>query len=132
MEITPLQTEQRARTPDGGTFAGSTRKMERQSGQLTFIHSLRWCVHRESPVVAPAESRGHRCVDQQYKPSREGSWRTSSSPLPAGSPVVPKSACVAGSSPPRSRASSAELDPDGLDDPCRRSNPRVDPARSTG
>ena len=40
MAITPLHTEHRARTPDGGTFAGSTRKMERQSGQLTFIHSL--------------------------------------------------------------------------------------------
>jgi len=34
MEITPPQTEQRARTPAGGTFAGSTRKIERQSGQL--------------------------------------------------------------------------------------------------
>jgi len=41
MLITPLHTEQRARTPDGGTFVGSTRKIERQSGQLTFIHSLR-------------------------------------------------------------------------------------------
>ncbi|HEY3133343.1 MAG TPA: hypothetical protein VGJ47_01830 [Gemmatimonadaceae bacterium] len=39
--ITPLHTEHRARTPEGGTLAGSTRKMERQSGQLTFIHSLR-------------------------------------------------------------------------------------------
>jgi len=54
MVITPLHTEHRARTPDGGTLAGSTRNMERQSGQLTFIHSLQWCAHRESPVAAPA------------------------------------------------------------------------------
>src|SRR5947199_366783 len=39
--MTPLHTEQRARTPEGGTLAGSTLKIERQSGQLTFIHSLR-------------------------------------------------------------------------------------------
>jgi N-acetylglucosamine-6-phosphate deacetylase len=54
MEMTPLQTEQRARTPEEGTLAGSTRKMERQSGQLTFIHSLRSDVHREMPAAAPA------------------------------------------------------------------------------
>ena len=52
--ITPLQTEHRARTPFGGTFAGSTRKIERQSGQLTFIHFLRSCEHRVSPAAAPA------------------------------------------------------------------------------
>jgi hypothetical protein len=40
IDITPLHTEHRARTPAGGTFAGSTRKIERQSGQLTFIHFL--------------------------------------------------------------------------------------------
>jgi len=51
--MTPLQTEQRARTPLGGTLAGSTLKMDRQSGQLTFIHSLRSGVHRESPAAAP-------------------------------------------------------------------------------
>ncbi len=34
--ITPPQTEQRARTPAEGTFAGSTRKTERHSGQETF------------------------------------------------------------------------------------------------
>jgi hypothetical protein len=41
MVITPLHTEHRARAPDGGTLAGSTRKIERQSGQLTFIRCLR-------------------------------------------------------------------------------------------
>jgi hypothetical protein len=35
--MTPPQTEQRARTPVAGTLAGSTRKMERHSGQVTFI-----------------------------------------------------------------------------------------------
>ena len=54
MLMTPLQTEHRARTPLGGTFAGSTRKIERQSGQLTFIHSLRSCEPRVSPAAAPA------------------------------------------------------------------------------
>jgi len=34
--ITPPQTEQRARTAADGTFAGSTRKTERHSGQETF------------------------------------------------------------------------------------------------
>jgi hypothetical protein len=53
MEMTPLHTEQRARTPEEGTFAGSTRKMERQSGQLTFIHPLRSGVYRETPATAP-------------------------------------------------------------------------------
>src|SRR2546423_2202770 len=52
--MTPLQTEHRARTPLGGTFAGSTRKIERQSGQLTFIHSLRSCEPRVSPALALA------------------------------------------------------------------------------
>lgn len=36
-EITPPHTEHRARTPAAGTFAGSTRKTDRHSGQLTFI-----------------------------------------------------------------------------------------------
>lgn len=40
MEITPPQTEQRARTPVAGTFAGSTRKTERHSGQETVIVSI--------------------------------------------------------------------------------------------
>ena len=54
MEITPPQTEQRARTPDGGTLDGSTRKIERQSGQLTFIRSLQSDARRERPAAAPA------------------------------------------------------------------------------
>src|SRR5687768_16627143 len=45
----PLQTEHRAFTPVGGTFAGSTRKTERQSGQLTFISEL-------PPSVTPCEA----------------------------------------------------------------------------
>jgi hypothetical protein len=35
--ITPPHTEQRARTPASGIFAGSTRKMDPHSGQTTFI-----------------------------------------------------------------------------------------------
>src|SRR5450759_414205 len=91
MEMTPLHTEHRARTPEGGTLAGSTRNMERQSGQLTFIHSLRSCVHRESPAAVPAASRAHRCVCQQYKLSQEDSWRTFSSRSQVGSPDAQRS-----------------------------------------
>jgi hypothetical protein len=54
IEMIPLHTEQRARTPFGGTFAGSTLKMERQSGQLTFIQPLRSCESRGWPAKAPA------------------------------------------------------------------------------
>jgi hypothetical protein len=54
MEMTPPQTEQRARTPEGGTFAGSTLNIERQSGQLTFIRSLQPAGCREKPAAAPA------------------------------------------------------------------------------
>jgi hypothetical protein len=49
--MTPLHTEQRARTPFGGTLAGSTRKIDLQSGQLTFIQPLRSCERRE-PLAA--------------------------------------------------------------------------------
>jgi len=35
--ITPPHTEQRARTPDTGTLAGSTRKTDPHSGQETFM-----------------------------------------------------------------------------------------------
>jgi hypothetical protein len=43
--ITPLQAEHRARTPPGGTFAGSTRYVVEHCGQLTFITHLQR--HRE-------------------------------------------------------------------------------------
>src|ERR1700686_762526 len=94
MEMTPLQTEHRARTPEGGTLEGSTRKMERQSGQLTFIHSLRSGGHRESPAAAPAALRAHRYVDQQYKLSQEGSWRTFSFRSQVGSLGGQRSMCA--------------------------------------
>ncbi len=35
--ITPPHTEHRARTPPNGILAGSTRKIEPHSGQMTFI-----------------------------------------------------------------------------------------------
>ena len=37
MLMTPPHTEQRARMPAEGTFAGSTRNMDRHSGHVTFI-----------------------------------------------------------------------------------------------
>jgi hypothetical protein len=54
IEMTPLQTEQRARTPLGGTLEGSTRKIDLQSGQLTFIQPLQSCGCRVSLAAAPA------------------------------------------------------------------------------
>jgi hypothetical protein len=45
-EITPPQTEQRARTPPSGTFAGSTLKIDRQSGHVTFTAPPPWTPHR--------------------------------------------------------------------------------------
>src|SRR5689334_10774672 len=98
MLITPLQTEHRARTPFGGTLAGSTRKIERQSGQLTFIHSLQSCERRVSPAAAPVASRVRRFVYLPYKLSQAGSWRTFSFPLQVGWPDAPRSTCVASSS----------------------------------
>jgi hypothetical protein len=38
--ITPPHTEQRARTPETGTLAGSTRKTDPHSGQETFMTVL--------------------------------------------------------------------------------------------
>src|SRR3990170_1475477 len=54
MVMIPLHTEQRARTPVAGTLAGSTRKTERHSGQLTFIHFLPQCAHPGLRATAPA------------------------------------------------------------------------------
>jgi hypothetical protein len=96
IEITPPQTEQRARTPAGGTFAGSTRKIERQSGQLTFIHFLRSFAARVSQE-APAELHVRHCVYPQYKPSQAGSWRMFSSLSQVGSPAGRRSMYVGGS-----------------------------------
>jgi hypothetical protein len=96
IEITPPQTEQRARTPAGGTFAGSTRKIERQSGQLTFIHFLRSFAARVSQE-APAELHVRHCVYPQYKPSQAGSWRMFSFLSQVGSPAGRRSMYVGGS-----------------------------------
>jgi len=46
---TPRHTEQRARTPPAGTFAGSTRKTVEQVGQVTFM--------RQSPSSRPCSWR---------------------------------------------------------------------------
>ncbi len=62
--ITPPQTEQRARTPPSGTFAGSTRKTDRQSGHVTF----------NSP---PPRLRHSICVPGAVRPRacrRDGRW----------------------------------------------------------
>jgi hypothetical protein len=57
MAITPPHTEQRARTPASGILAGSTRKTELHSGQVTFMRrrSRESCsVHRsETPTGEP-------------------------------------------------------------------------------
>jgi len=61
--ITPLQAEQRARTPPVGTFAGSTRYVVEHCGQLTFIPRLqryRECLDAACRVPAAA----HLSADQ--------------------------------------------------------------------
>lgn len=78
IEITPLQVEQRARTPPVGTFAGSTRYTVEHSGQLTFIlllqpHSVR--------VMAPRTPEAcHRFGDRSNRPSLQAFSRKSSFP----------------------------------------------------
>jgi hypothetical protein len=55
--ITPPHTEHRARTPASGIFAGSTRKTELHSGQVTFMRRdsrERFSLHRsETPTGEP-------------------------------------------------------------------------------
>jgi hypothetical protein len=57
MAITPPHTEQRARTPVAGTFAGSTRKTDRQSGQETVIAPALRSGARSDHAAVPRSSR---------------------------------------------------------------------------
>ncbi|MCX5762060.1 MAG: hypothetical protein NTW72_11270 [Gemmatimonadetes bacterium] len=66
IEMTPPHTEQRARTPTVGTFEGSTRKTDRQSGHETFTAAppQRW------PRRAWAPEIRHRLPPRH----RDGRW----------------------------------------------------------
>ena len=80
--ITPPQTEQRVRTPACGTRAGSTRKTERHSGQVTFMrpHVTRtghWPARHRAQVRRQGPGGDPPC-----KPSRGESSRRSSFRLP--------------------------------------------------
>ena len=52
IEMTPPHTEQRARTPVAGTFAGSTRKTERQSGHETVMVRDLHCAARSAHATS--------------------------------------------------------------------------------
>lgn len=82
--ITPPQTEQRARTPSGGTFDGSTRKTDLHSGQETFTSPpvpLRLATPWTASLQAP-RSRVHPLDGRRSTPSPATSSRSSSSPWP--------------------------------------------------
>src|SRR5207247_546664 len=81
MAITPPHTEQRARTADPGTFAGSTRKTEWHSGQLTFIRWFPPELRSWAPKFATHPQAGCQCGDLSNRPPPRGSSRSSSSPL---------------------------------------------------
>jgi len=83
----PPQTEQRARTPAAGTFDGSTRKMDRHSGQETFtsppLRSRKRLTHR--PRACPPAANQY--ADRLRRPSREAFSRSSSFRSRARSPA---------------------------------------------
>ena len=76
--MTPPHTEQRARTVVEGTFAGSTRKIERHSGQETFTSppSRPSCRVVRRPAAPPQALRP--VVGRSRRPNREASSRSSS------------------------------------------------------
>lgn len=83
--MTAPHTEHRARTPSGGTFAGSTLNTDWHSTHETF---------NDPPtrlLVRPAETaclpRVHHHDDPQSRRTPAGSWRSSSSPSRAHSPA---------------------------------------------
>jgi len=76
--MTPPQTEQRARTMADGTFAGSTRKTERHSGQETFTCPPSRPVCRAARQRAGSRSASHPAVGRWRTLSREASSRSSS------------------------------------------------------
>src|SRR6266853_1612624 len=118
---TLLHTAQRARTPPGGTLAGSTRYTVSHDGQVTFISR------------AP---RSHRAPDRAggrpRTPIPAGSWHSSSFRSRARSPAPGAQSAGAGSSRSRSRASSAARGAAARAGPSRNSTPPAGPARCTG
>lgn len=76
--ITPPQTEHRARTIVDGTFAGSTRKTERHSGQETFTCPPSRSICRDARWMVGSCSVSHPCADQSRRRSREESSHSSS------------------------------------------------------
>ncbi len=89
MVITPPQTAHRARTPDDGIFAGSTRKTDRHSGQETFTNPPPMQSSRSRAAVSPEPFPriARRSADRSKRPIRVASSRSSSSRLRARSPA---------------------------------------------
>ena len=79
--ITPPHTEHRARTPASGILAGSTRKTELHSGQVTFTTDLR--PERPAAIRRFASRRraGYPCGGRSSRPILGASLRSSSSRL---------------------------------------------------
>lgn len=78
--ITPPQTEQRVRTPACGTRAGSTRKTERHSGQVTFMrpHVTRtghWPARHRAQVRRQGPGGDPPCTPSRGESSRRSSFR---------------------------------------------------------
>jgi len=86
--ITPPQTEQRARRPSSGIFAGSTRKTDRHSGHETFTSPPSLGPSRAVSILSSTHRPAtHPCVDRSRKPSREVFSRSSSFQSRARSPA---------------------------------------------
>ena len=85
--ITPPQTEQRARATAMGTLAGSTRKTERHSGQVTFMPSPPWGVTDRTPRCATRLRADCRSDDPPSRPIPAVSSHSSSFPSPTRLPV---------------------------------------------
>lgn len=82
MEMTPPHTTHRARTFADGSFAGSTRKTERHSGQVTFIRRLPNGWRASDQICASLQPAGCQYGDPPSRPILPASLRSSSFPLP--------------------------------------------------
>src|SRR5262249_31505351 len=76
--MTPPHTEQRARTVLDGTFAGSTRKTDRHSGQETFTFPPSRPTYPGAPSPADSRQAWRPVAGRSRTPSQEESSRSSS------------------------------------------------------
>ena len=86
MTMTPPHTEQRARTLEPGSLAGSTRNTDRHSGHVTFIEYLRHGWRSSAPICATHQPVGCLCGDPLNTRIPRVSSRSSSFPWRVRSP----------------------------------------------